>query len=136
MFLGCSYKKMSVVIKTPKWVFLWFFGHNLSLIWPGNLISVSSYMFSGMENRMGAILKPSDNRVARICISQCPYLCFWLPGIDWKNFWDPPINRVARSSNTVLSDLQILPYIFPVVGFLMKLHYIILPQFFNLYGSS
>ena len=87
-----------IVIKTPKWVICLFFGHNLSLIWPGNLISVSSYMFSGMENRMGAISKPSDNRVARICISQCPYLCFWIPGIDWKNFWDPPINRVARSS--------------------------------------
>ena len=53
--------------------------------------------------------------VARFHITECPYLCFCVPGIDWKHFVNLLINGVARSRNTVLLDLQILPYKSPAV---------------------
>ena len=82
-------------------------------------------MFSGMENRMGAVSKPPDNRVARLRINRvakftifsitfvinmietwfwCPYLCFRAWEIEWEQFWNRPIKRVATFGITGLPD--------------------------------
>ena len=51
----------------------------------------------------------------QIHITECPYLCFCVPGIDQKHFVNLLINGVARSRNTVLLELQMLPYKSPAV---------------------
>ena len=60
--------------KTPKMIIFCVFRHNLSPNWHINMILVSTNMFSDMGNRMGAISKPPDNRVARLRIAGLPNL--------------------------------------------------------------
>ena len=50
------------------------FHYNLLPNWPINIILVSTNMFSDIGNRMGAISKPPDNRVARLRVAGLPNL--------------------------------------------------------------
>ena len=58
-------KRKKISKKPPKMIIFPVFCHNLSSNRLRNMILVSTNMFSGMGNRMGAISKPPDNRVAR-----------------------------------------------------------------------
>ena len=67
-------KRKKISKKTPKMIIFPVFCHNLSSNRLRNMILVSTNMFSGIGNRMRAISKPPDNRVARLRITGFPNL--------------------------------------------------------------
>ena len=65
VFENFAKKEKKIQKNRQKMIIFSVFRHNLSPNRPRNMIFVSTNMFSGMGNRMGAISKSPDYRVAR-----------------------------------------------------------------------